>query len=69
MGQCSRLSALRQRTKGLPLQKRQDIQVRTLQKAIFGENGYDLRELQHSFTEMVSDFLSDFAIKERYQFH
>ena len=31
--------------KDLPLQKRKDFQVCKLQKAIFGENGYNLREL------------------------
>ena len=44
-GQYSHLSALRQCTKDLPLQKRKDFQVCKLQKAIFGENGYNLREL------------------------
>ena len=62
VGQYSRLSALRQRTKDLPLQKRKDFQVRTLRQTVQGYYRHDLRELQHSFAEMVSDFLSDFII-------
>ena len=69
MGQHSRLPALRQLTKDLPLQKREDLQVRLLQKAIFGENGYYLRELEHPVAEMVSYLLFDFAIKEGDKFH
>lgn len=43
--------------------------MRTLQKAIFGENGYDLREPQYSFAEMVSHFLPYFVIEERHKLH
>ena len=43
--------------------------MRTLRQTVQGHYRHDLRELQHSFTEMVSDFLSDFIIKEGYQFN
>ena len=43
--------------------------MRTLRQTVQGHYRHDLRELQHSFAEMVSDFLSDFIIKEGYQFN